>query len=62
MASKNKNVLLRDTGARTRDFKYSLGNVSLDFSLRTDTKTGLKDFAKLLEQALVDVKEEIARK
>lgn len=51
------------TGASTlaRTFTYSLNGVQLNFTLRVDVKDELDAFAQLLETALADVREEIAK-
>lgn len=38
-----------------KEFKYSKGGVSLNFSLRVDNSSELRPFRELLEKALVDV-------
>jgi hypothetical protein len=45
----------------TRRFSYEKGKITLNFSLRIDTKGELKDFKELLERAVTDVTEEIDR-
>ena len=42
-----------------KNFSYSKGRVSLNFSLRTDIKQELKDFIELLKIAQEEVNKEI---
>ncbi len=62
----NFNKLIKTTvqtdHTQTKQFSYSKNKVGLNFSLRTDTKTELKDFLELLEQAQKEVKEELDKK
>jgi hypothetical protein len=58
MASKNKQILNRES-VQSREFSYATGNVSLKFTLRTDVKSQLVDFLKLLNAATEDVTEEV---
>ena len=53
-----KNTIKKDT-TDTRAFTYSKNKVNLNFSLRTDIKSELKDFRDILEQALEDVNKEL---
>ena len=52
----------------TRQFAYSVGEVGkpervdLNFSLRTDIPDQLEGFIKCMEAALVDVREELAKR
>jgi hypothetical protein len=50
---------VRNTHITRRDFEYSLGQVSLNFTLRIDIKEELTTFRKLLIMALEDVEKEI---
>lgn len=43
----------------TKYFSYKHGTCNLSFSLRVDSKSELLIFKKILEQAIVDVQEEI---
>lgn len=52
---------LTTTTKDSRHFTYSKGEVTLDFKLRTDMKTQLKDFGECLKAAQKDVAEELAR-
>ena len=45
-----------------RTFSYSKGDIKLNFTLRIDTKSQLKDFKELLLKAVDDVSEEIERR
>ena len=53
-----KNTIKNET-TDTRAFTYSKNKVQLNFSLRTDIKSELKDFRELLLQALEDVNKEL---
>ena len=62
-----KNPQVIRTGDSVRNFVYekSYGknrNVKLSFGLRTDIKTELSVFKELLEQAYIDVTEELDKK
>jgi hypothetical protein len=45
-----------------RTFSYSIGSVSLNFTLRTDIKTELVDFLKILESAHEEVTAQLEQK
>jgi DNA-directed RNA polymerase subunit L len=51
--------LVKKQHITTKEFTYSVGDVSLKFSLRIDTKSQLKDFKELLEKALEEIKNEL---
>ena len=53
-----KNTIKKDT-TDTRAFSYSKNKVQLNFSLRTDIKSELKDFRELLLQAIEDINKEL---
>jgi hypothetical protein len=53
-----KNTIKKDT-TDTRAFTYSKNKVQLNFSLRTDIKSELKDFRELLLQAVEDINKEL---
>lgn len=53
--------ILKTNNTINKNFSYSLGKVSLNFSLRTDIKQDLKDFAELLKVATLEVNEEIEK-
>lgn len=53
-----KNTIKKDT-TDTRAFTYSKNKVQLNFSLRTDIKSELKDFKELLLQAVEDINKEL---
>lgn len=53
-----KNTIKKDT-TDTRAFSYSKNKVNLNFSLRTDIKSELKDFRELLLQAIEDINKEL---
>lgn len=44
-----------------RNFNYSKGDTTLNFKLRIDIKSQLKDYKELLEKALQDVTGELER-
>lgn len=50
---------IKDTSTTQKNFSYTKGNVSLNFQLRTDIKTDLKDFSELLKVATLEVNKEI---
>lgn len=58
----NKKALYADTGVINRTFSYTKGDTRLSFTLRIDIKQELKDYVDLLEVALHDVREELAKK
>ena len=53
-----KNIVKKET-VDTRAFTYSKNKVQLNFSLRTDIKSELKDFRELLLQAVEDINKEL---
>lgn len=53
-----KNIVKKET-VDTRQFSYSKNKVNLNFSLRTDVKSELKDFKELLLQAVEDINKEL---
>ncbi len=53
-----KNTIKKET-TDTRAFTYSKNKVQLNFSLRTDIKSELKDFRELLLQAVEDINKEL---
>lgn len=53
-----KNTIKKDT-TDTRAFSYSKNKVQLNFSLRTDIKSEMKDFRELLLQAVEDINKEL---
>lgn len=52
-----KTLIIKNT--TSKNFSYSKGSRNLNFSLRTDTKTELKDFLELLKVAQEEVEKEI---
>lgn len=42
-----------------KSYKFSKGNINLNFSLRLDTKSELKDFLELLETAIQEVESDL---
>ena len=55
-----KNTIKKET-TDTRAFTYSKNKVQLNFSLRTDIKSELKDFKELLLQAVEDINKELKK-
>ena len=53
--------ILKINNTTNKNFSYSLGAVSLNFSLRTDIKQDLKDFAECLKVAIDEVNTEISK-
>ena len=52
-----KTIITNNT--TSKNFSYSKGKCQLNFSLRTDVKTELKDFLELLKVAQIEVEKEI---
>lgn len=50
---------IKKQNTTNKTFSFSKGNTSLNFSLRTDIKTDLKDFLELLKVAQEEVENEI---
>jgi len=53
---------LKQNHTTNRNFSYSKGDVTLNFSLRTDVKGQLKDFLEILNCAEKEVEEELNKK
>lgn len=53
--------ILKTNNTTSKNFSYSLGEVTLAFSLRTDIKQQLKDFTELLKVAAKEVSEELEK-
>ena len=53
--------VIKNNSTTSKNFSYSKGAVSLNFTLRNDVKTELKDFAELLKVAQEEVKEELTK-
>lgn len=60
--AKDPNKFLQKEQTQSKQFNYRKGNVSLNFTLRVDIKTELKDFKECLEAALADVSKELSGK
>lgn len=58
MFNKIKKSIVQNNSTTSKNFSYAKGEVTLSFSLRTDTKTQLKDFAELLKVAILEVDNE----
>ena len=52
---------IKDKSTSTKNFSYSKGEVNLNFNLRTDIKTQLKDFRDLLKVAILEVDKELKK-
>lgn len=57
-----KKTQVVNTSTASRQFSYSKGDCKLNFGLRTDIKTELKDFLELLKVATKEVEEELTKK
>lgn len=57
---KNKKIV-ETNNTTNKSFSYKKGGVTLNFTLRNDIKTELKDFLELLKVAQIDVEEEIKK-
>ena len=57
---KNKKKL-ENTSTTSKTFNYKKGEVVLNFTLRTDEKTQLKDFWEILKTAITEVEQEIEK-
>lgn len=53
----NRKFQVAKDSSVSRTFSYKKGDVTLNFTLRTDIKTQLQDFEACLEQGLDDVRE-----
>jgi len=53
-----QNIIKKDH-VQNKTFYYSKGEVNLNFTLRVDIKTQLKDFLEILKVSIKDVEEEI---
>lgn len=53
---------IKQNNTTSKQFSYSKGECKLNFNLRTDIKSQLKDFSELLKVALKEVEEEINKK
>ena len=51
--------ILKTNNTTSKNFSYSKGKCQLNFSLRTDVKTELKDFLELLKVSQTEVEKEI---
>lgn len=58
--SKNKPLLIASPEEK-KDFNYVLGNIVLNFTLRTDIKAQLVAFKEILTRATKDVDAELAK-
>jgi len=59
MFYKIKKSIVQDKSTSTKNFFYEKNGITLDFKLRTDIKTQLKDFKELLSVAILEVDNEI---
>ena len=53
--------VIKNNSTTSKNFSFSKGVVSLNFTLRNDIKKDLKDFAELLKVAQEEVKEELTK-
>ena len=51
--------VIKNNSTTSKNFSFSKGVVSLNFTLRNDVKTELKDFLELLKVAQVEVTNEL---
>lgn len=58
---KNQNAPVTVDTSTSRKFLYTKNGVTLDFTLRTDTKQQLKDFRECMIKALEDLDLEISK-
>lgn len=58
---KNVKNILQKQNVTNKTFSYQKGNVSLNFTLRVDTKQELKDWIEIVKQSLEDVGEELQK-
>lgn len=54
-----KDQIVRDTSVTNRVFSYTRNACTLKFTLRTDIKQELKDYAELLKVGLADVEAQL---
>lgn len=54
-----KKTIIQTNNTTNKNFFYSKGRVSLNFTLRNDIKQDLKDFLELLQRSVQDVESEI---
>lgn len=59
MPSKNNKPVLQTTTVARKDFNYNIGDIRLNFQLRTDIKGELKAFREMLVRATEDVDKEL---
>ena len=53
--------VIKNNSTTSKNFSFSKGAVSLNFTLRNDVKTELKDFAKLLKVAQEEVNKKLTK-
>lgn len=61
MASQNNKILVRNPITQ-KTFSYTRGQVSMNFTLRTDIKEELVAGLEISEALVKDIKEELAKK
>lgn len=54
-----KKEIIKNNSVTSKNFSYTLGEVSISINLRTDIKQQLKDGAEILGRILEDIKEEL---
>lgn len=57
----NEKKILKRNNTTSKNFSYSLGDVSFNLTLRTDIKQDLKDCAEILKVASKEINEEIEK-
>ncbi len=57
----SKNTYLQSQTELFRFFKYTKGDLNLDFKLDVENKAALVDFLEMLEKGAEDVKKELAK-
>jgi hypothetical protein len=67
MSNKNngenpKNTIIKnvvEAPIQRKPYSYTLNGVTLSFNLRQDVRGEMRDFVKLMEEAIVDIKKDI---
>lgn len=60
MINKDKKVLQKSSN-ESKSYQYQKGNVSLNFTLRSDIKQEMKDFIEILKAGIKDVEEQLLK-
>lgn len=56
----SKKPVLQAATVQRKDYSYTLGNIKLSFTLRTDVKMELKAWLDLMERAREDIVKDLA--